>query len=188
MIVRGTLAFAPELSATWTVKFEVPAVDGVPATPPELFSESPAGSVPALTVQLYGAVPPFAVKVCEYAVPTIPLGSAEVVIVKPAPIMIVRGTLAFAPELSATWTVKFEVPAVDGVPATPPELFSESPAGSVPALTVQLYGAVPPFAVKVCEYAVPTIPLGSAEVVIVKPAPITIVRGTLAFAPELSAT
>ena len=42
------------------VKFEVPGVVGVPEIVPELLNESPAGSVPLLTLQVMGGVPPVA--------------------------------------------------------------------------------------------------------------------------------
>jgi hypothetical protein len=51
-------------SVTRTVRFDVPAVVGVPLTRHPAPSESPAGSVPAVIVQLYGAVPPAAPIVC----------------------------------------------------------------------------------------------------------------------------
>lgn len=52
----------------------------------------PAGSVPALTDQENGAVPPVAWMVCWYAVPTVPLATAEVVIVSGrAGVVIVSG-------------------------------------------------------------------------------------------------
>ena len=42
-------------------------------------SDSPAGKLPELTLQLYGAIPPVALTVCEYAVPTCPVGKELVV-------------------------------------------------------------------------------------------------------------
>jgi N-acetylglucosamine-6-phosphate deacetylase len=51
-------------SATCTVKFEVPAAVGVPEIAPvELASVSPAGNVPAVTLHVYGEMPPAAVRV-----------------------------------------------------------------------------------------------------------------------------
>jgi hypothetical protein len=50
------------------VKVEVPACVGVPLIwPDEAFRLRPAGSVPELTDQAYGAVPPEAVSVAAYA-------------------------------------------------------------------------------------------------------------------------
>ena len=54
----------------------VAAVVGVPViTPVAAFNESPAGRLPAETLNVYEPVPPVALTVCEYAVPTVPLGS-----------------------------------------------------------------------------------------------------------------
>ena len=49
-------------SITLTVKENVPDAVGVPLIWPELTSVSPAGKEPALTDQVYGAVPPLAVR------------------------------------------------------------------------------------------------------------------------------
>ncbi len=51
------------LSAACTVTVEVPAVVGVPLITPEVDNVRPAGKVPVVTVQVYGAVPPIAVNV-----------------------------------------------------------------------------------------------------------------------------
>ena len=53
-------------SVTFTVTVEVPAEVGVPVSTPAVDSDSPAGSEP-LTLQWYGAVPPEAASVAEYA-------------------------------------------------------------------------------------------------------------------------
>jgi hypothetical protein len=53
-------------SVTIAVKLNVPAVVGVPEIVPLAAANvKPAGSVPVLTLQLYGAVPPLAVNVVE---------------------------------------------------------------------------------------------------------------------------
>ncbi len=49
-------------SATVTVKLDVPAEVGRPAKFPFAFIAIPAGGVPAEMLQLYGVVPPVAVK------------------------------------------------------------------------------------------------------------------------------
>src|ERR1039458_638095 len=55
---------------------------GVPLIcPVAAFKVRPAGNVPAVTCQLVVGTPPVDVSVCEYAVPTLPLGSDVVVIV-----------------------------------------------------------------------------------------------------------
>ena len=63
-MLKGMVALAPELSVTCTVKFDVPAAEGVPVMLPAALSDRPAGSEPALTAQLYGNVPPLAARVC----------------------------------------------------------------------------------------------------------------------------
>ena len=56
-----------ELSVTFTVMFDVPAVVGVPLTVhPAGVSVRPAGSVPVVMVQVYGVVPPVARIVAKY--------------------------------------------------------------------------------------------------------------------------
>ena len=51
-------------SVAVTVKVDVPAVVGVPEMMPPLVIDNPAGSDPAVTLNVYGAVPPLAVMVC----------------------------------------------------------------------------------------------------------------------------
>jgi predicted ribosome-associated RNA-binding protein Tma20 len=116
------------------------------------------------------------------------LGREDVVTDRAAVTTTVSGAVALAPELSATCAVKFDVPAADGVPLITPAELSDSPVGSVPALTVHEYPPVPPLAARVCEYAVPTTPFGNDDVVTDSGALTTIVKGALAFPPELSAT
>jgi hypothetical protein len=50
-------------SVTVTVKFALPAAVGVPEIVPELLSVNPAGSAPAVSVQVKGVMPPLAVRV-----------------------------------------------------------------------------------------------------------------------------
>jgi hypothetical protein len=58
------------------VKLEVAAVVGVPVmVPVAAFSDSPAGKLPADTLNVYEPLPPVALTVCEYVVPTVPFGS-----------------------------------------------------------------------------------------------------------------
>ena len=168
-------AFVPVLfaaSVTCTVNDTVPAVVGVPEiTPVDATRLNPAGSVPALTLQLYGVVPPLACSVVEYAVPAVPPGSDVVVTVGGCAAAATAILNAFVPVLFAasfTCTVNDTVPAVVGVPEiTPVDATRLNPAGSVPALTLQLYGVVPPLACSVVEYAVPAVPPGSDVVVTV---------------------
>ena len=168
-------AFVPVLFAasfTCTVNDTVPAVVGVPEiTPVDATRLNPAGNVPALTLQLYGVVPPLACSVVEYAVPAVPPGSDVVVTVGGCAAAATAMLNAFVPVLfaaSVTCTVNDAVPAVVGVPEiTPVDATRLNPAGNVPALTLQLYGVVPPLACSVVEYAVPAVPPGSDVVVTV---------------------
>ena len=159
-------------SVTWAVKFDVPAVVGVPVITPPVDIVRPAGSDPAVMDQVYGAVPPEAPRVCwGYTVPAVPPGSAVVVMVGGAaavPMTICSGCDAERFAESVTLAVKFDVPAVVGVPVIVPVLESVRPAGSDPALMDHVYGVVPPEAPRVCcGYTVPAVPPGSDVVVMV---------------------
>jgi hypothetical protein len=68
------------LSVTFIVIDAVPAVVGVPEMTPLVLRVNPAGKVPETIVQVYGAVPPLAVSVWEYAAPTVPPVNVLVVI------------------------------------------------------------------------------------------------------------
>jgi hypothetical protein len=52
VMLRAWVAAALELSFTWTVKFAVPAVVGVPLILPVAASDSPAGSEPTVVDQV----------------------------------------------------------------------------------------------------------------------------------------
>jgi hypothetical protein len=67
-------------SLTWTWNDDVPVVVGVPEMEPELERVRPAGSEPWVTFQRYGGTPPLAARLAEYAEPTLPAGSCDVVI------------------------------------------------------------------------------------------------------------
>jgi hypothetical protein len=156
------------------------AAVGVPLIRPvDEFRVSPAGSVPDVSVHVYGAVPPVTANVCEYAVPSWPLGSDNVVIVSVV-IVSVKLTLAVCagePESVTLKVSEVAFAAAVGVPLIRPvDEFSVSPAGNVPKVSVHVYGVVPPVAVNDCEYDVPTRPLGSDAVVIVSGAVTEAVR------------
>jgi hypothetical protein len=105
-------------SVTWNVMLEVPAVVGVPPITPVADKLRPAGSVPEDTHQLYGAVPPVAVSVWLYAVPTVPAGSEAVEIVgaDAAFTVIVTVAVLLLRLPSRAWYVKLTDPlAIDGV-------------------------------------------------------------------------
>jgi hypothetical protein len=72
------------LSVTVAVKFDVLAAVGVPLMVPPALRLSPAGNAPPLTLQTFPPVPPLAASACEYAVPTVPFGSEEVVMLRAA--------------------------------------------------------------------------------------------------------
>ena len=55
---------------------KAPLAVGVPASSPVADSATPAGSAPALTENVYGAVPPDAVTAWLYTLPTVPAGSS----------------------------------------------------------------------------------------------------------------
>src|SRR5574340_1247130 len=81
VIANVAAALADALSVTWTVKRNAPLVAGRPVmTPVEELRDNAAGSVPVLIAQVYGAVPPSAISVAEYAMPAAPFGSDVVVI------------------------------------------------------------------------------------------------------------
>jgi hypothetical protein len=141
-------------SVTVTVNADVPALVGVPLIAPEGFSDRPDGNAPDVTAQLYGGVPAVAASAPEYAMPTVPPGSGLAVIDgRPAPTVMLSARVAVCPAASLSWTVKLDDPAAAGVPLIVPELESVSPAGSDPALTVHVYGCVPPLPNNVSEYA-----------------------------------
>ena len=66
-IFRSWVAAAPALSVTWTLKFTVPAMVGVPLiTPVAEFRFRPTGRVPVITTQAVKILlPPEAARVCE---------------------------------------------------------------------------------------------------------------------------
>ena len=159
------VAVPPPLA--WTVKFETPAADGVPLKTPAEESVSPAGSAPDNTDQPYGVVPPVAANVWLYAVPTVPVGSGDDVVIDSAAGSTVTENAFVAVPPPLAWTVKFETPAADGVPLKTPAEESVSPAGSAPDNTDQPYGVVPPVAANVWLYALPTVPVGSGDDVVI---------------------
>lgn len=139
-------------SVAVTVKLVVPATVGVPSiTPVPLCKVSPGGSVPVVTLQPTGAVPPLDCNVALYPLLIATAGKVVVMIVNcggaitmlNAFVAVNAGVLA-----SATCTVKFAVPTAVGVPEITPPL-SASPAGKDPALILHVNGDIPPVAVRV---------------------------------------
>ena len=73
--------------------------------------------------------------------------------------------------------VNVYVPRLLGVPVmVPAELSSVRPFGNLPAMRVHVYGATPPVAASVCEYAAPTVPGGRLVVVIASGATTTVIE------------
>jgi hypothetical protein len=117
------VAVAEAASVTRTVKVEEPAAVGVPLKTPPADRSSPAGRVPADTDQLFVPVPPVAVSVWLYAVPTVPAGSeaGEIVIPAAAFTVIVTVAVVLLRLPSRAWYVKVTDPlAMDGVKVKPP--------------------------------------------------------------------
>ena len=59
------LSDKPLPSVTLTLKVDVPAVVGVPLMMPAVLRDKPAGKLPLLSDQLYGAVPPLTLTCVE---------------------------------------------------------------------------------------------------------------------------
>ena len=139
-------AFVPMLfaaSVTCTVNDAAPAAVGVPEiTPVDAARLNPAGNAPALTLQLYGVVPPLACSADEYVVPVVPPDS-DVVVTKGGCAAVATAMLSvFVAVLFAasfTCTVNDPVPNVVGAPLIcPVELFSVRPAGKEPEMIAQV--------------------------------------------------
>ena len=112
------LALAPALSDTLKVmETGPPAVIGFPEINPLELSVSPAGSVPDAIDQVYGDVPPVAVRVWEYATPTVAFGKV-IVEIEGIVVMVIGSTFVEVPlALSVTLKVtEAGPPAVVGVP------------------------------------------------------------------------
>ena len=150
MMVSDAVAVCDALSVARTVKVLDPAAVGVPPIVAPV-SASPGGRVPLARDHVYGGVPPDAASDCEYAVPTTPLGSDDVVTASEVGVMVmVSDAVAVCDALSVARTVNVLDPAAVGVPAMVAPV-SVSPAGSVPLARDQVYGAVPPDAASDCE-------------------------------------
>ena len=127
------------LSTTFTVKFAVPALDGVPL----IWAAdkiNPWGSEPPDIDHVYGAVPPLTCRVCEYATPTCPPGNVLVVIARAGDTTILKAwvSLSFFPSAPATFTIKLDVPADFGDPLIVPLLDNVRPEGKLPPEMVQV--------------------------------------------------
>jgi hypothetical protein len=189
LIVSDTAAVAEidALSVTRTVTLLDPAVPGVPDIVPPAARLSPDGSDPLAIDHEYGGDPPAAASTCEYAVPIVPAGSDDVVMLKVGGLIVSDSAAVVETDaLSVTRTVKLFGPGVVGVPDIVPTAARLNPAGSDPADTDHAYGCEPPAAASTCEYAAPTVPAGSDDVVIVKPGGLIVTDKTavVEFAPR----
>src|SRR6267378_618024 len=131
-------------SVTITVKFAVPLGPmGVPVMTPAALMPRPAGKVPALMVNANVPRPPVATTGWLYAVPSTPAASVVVVIEGGAGKLMAM-LRAFVPVCvglleSVTITVKFAVTfGPVGVPEIRPALLRVKPAGTAPALVVNV--------------------------------------------------
>jgi hypothetical protein len=118
----------------------VPFAVGVPEITPALDSVSPAGRLPDAIDQLYPGVPPLALSVALYELPLFPaLKLVDVTVSVAGVVLAVIDSCADAvctgEPLSATVTVKLDVPFFVGVPEITPALDSDNPAGRFPLLT-----------------------------------------------------
>jgi len=151
-IVSDFVEDRPRLSATLNVTVEDPAAAGVPVIAPvEEFRLSGLGSVPEVIDQVKGAVPPDSVRVWLYAMPASPPGRDAVVIDGAALMVTAKAFVGAAPAASVTLIVKLDVAAAVGVPLRTPADDNVRPAGTDPALTDHINGAVPPLDAKVWE-------------------------------------
>jgi hypothetical protein len=133
------------------VKLKLPAAAGVPLIVPfvAFVNDKPLGKLP-LVDHVYDPVPPPAAKFCEYGTPTVQDGNDAVVIVSPVLIVIDTDFVSVAPTLSVATSVKFDVPAVVGVPLIP-LLVKFSPFGKLPPVVDHVIDPVPPLAVSAWE-------------------------------------
>jgi hypothetical protein len=150
----------PAESVTFTVND--PAVStafGVPLITPALDRLNPTADspVPLVTLHVYPeALPPAAVSVVEYAVPSTPLGTLLVVTERVGYPM-VRLNVIDAVSLAESVTFTVNDPAVStafGVPLITPPLDKLNPTADspVPLVTLHVYPALlPPVAVSVAE-------------------------------------
>src|SRR5512141_1156412 len=134
----------------------IPSSDGVPESAPVVpFRFTPAGRLPAVTLHVYGGVPPVTERVSEYGSVRAPAGRADVVMTG-EPGGLIRMESCLLPVwvlLSVTVNVGVEVPVAVGVPESAPVVpFRFTPAGRLPAVTLHVYGGSPPVAERVAEY------------------------------------
>ena|SRR5438552_2496905 len=139
------------------------AAEGVPDNSPVEESVNPGGSWPPVVDHEYGRVPPEASSVPEYVTPTAPFPRGdEPVIVSGFTTSTVNARVAVCAGAPASLAraVKLKLPAVNGLPLSTPAELNVRPGGNIPDAKDQEYGVVPPLALSVCAYALPTVPEG----------------------------
>ena len=125
---------------------------GVPEIVPPAARVNPAGSDPLDTDHEYGGDPPEAASACEYAVPTVPAGSDDVVMLKAGGLIVSDSAAVVETDaLSVTLTVKLLDPAVPGVPDIVPPADRFNPPAAIRLATDHVYGGDPPEAASACE-------------------------------------
>ena len=121
------------------VTSKLPVALGVPDSAPSADSVMPVGSVPASSVNVYGAVPPRADRAWVYSTDCSAVGSVSgstTITGAETASVYARTVVAAVPVvLSVAVTLKSKLPACVGVPASwPVETSNVRPAGRVPAL------------------------------------------------------
>jgi hypothetical protein len=166
MVKSAEIEDFPALVA-WTVNSQEPAVVGVPVrSPVEAASDSPFGTVPALTAKVAGmeatdtssayATPTVAVAASVESIHTVGVAGAELTTTSNCSVS------AECPGMSAS-IVKEKLPAPVGVPASPPPAARVNPGGSVPSETVKAAivegeaGVADSPTERESEYATPTV-------------------------------
>ena len=167
------------MSVAVIVKFATPAVVGVPVIAPVVvFSDSPVGNAPAVTAKVDAPVPPVALTVWLYAVPTVAVGNDAGLTVIVAFTTTEYACDVVTPTVSVAVIVKLNVPAADVVPVIAPvaafsvdvtgmapgrryNLPIDNPVGNEPADTLYVGAPVPPDAVTLWLYATPCVVAGS---------------------------
>src|SRR5262245_46604617 len=151
----------PFASVAVTVIGKLPVCVGVPdsvAVP--VLTVIPVGSVP-VSAHVMAPLPPLCVNSCEYGLPAVPAGivAGSTVIVWQL-MTSVTARVPKQPFASVARTVIGKLPVCVGVPeSTPVAVLKLRPVGSVP-VSDHVMVPTPPDCVKVCEYAVPTVPAG----------------------------
>jgi hypothetical protein len=172
-----TVCTGDPLSLTATVKVAVPVAVGVPEITPAFESVNPAGKLPDASDHVYPGVPPVALSVALYELPFFPTARLVDVIDSPEAEIVsdsCADAVSAGDALSVTATVKVAVPLAVGVPEITPALESVSPAGKLPDASDHVYPGVPPVALSVVAYELPTIPVPRLRVRTARPGGTTV--------------